>query len=113
VATIESYSFGRIVLDGAEHTRDVIILPDRVVSDWWRKDGHSLILEDLDDVLDELPGHLLIGTGAQGQMRPQQQAIDELKARGITVEVLTTGDAVARYGELNPAAAAAALHLTC
>jgi hypothetical protein len=24
-----------------------------VVSDWWRREGHSLAMEDLDEVLDE------------------------------------------------------------
>ena len=55
VARIEQYSFGRVVVDGEQHSRDVIVLPDRVVGDWWRRDGHSLVIEDLADVLDELP----------------------------------------------------------
>jgi hypothetical protein len=107
------YSFGRIVVDGAEHTRDVIILPDRVVGDWWRRDGHSLVLDDLHDVLDDLPGHLVIGRGAHGRLDPDPEAIEELERRGISVEVLDTSAAVKRYGELDPSRAAAALHLTC
>ena len=35
-ARLEDYSFGRVTVDG------------------WRRDGHSLALEDLDEVLDEL-----------------------------------------------------------
>jgi hypothetical protein len=31
VPQIESYRFGRIVVDGQVHTRDVIILPHRVI----------------------------------------------------------------------------------
>jgi hypothetical protein len=111
--SIQSYDFGHIVIDGHEHTRDVIILPDRVVSDWWRKDGHSLVPEDLEDVVSEIPSRLVIGTGAYGRMKPQPRAIDDLRARGIEVEVLDTGEAVVRYGKLDPAQTAAALHLTC
>ena len=37
----------------------------RVVSNWWRRDGHSLVLEDLEEVLDELPERLIVGMGAQ------------------------------------------------
>ena len=55
MARIEQYSFGRVVVDGEQHSRDVIVLPDRVVGDWWRRDGHSLVIDDLADVLDELP----------------------------------------------------------
>jgi hypothetical protein len=31
-----------------------MVLPERVVPGWWRKHGHKLVLEDLDQVLDEL-----------------------------------------------------------
>jgi hypothetical protein len=113
VARIENYSFGRITIDGEEHTKDVIVLPERVVANWWRRDGHSLVLEDLEDVLDELPSHLIVGRGAQGRMQPNPDALKRLDEKGISVEVLDTGDAVRRYLELDPAEAAAALHLTC
>jgi hypothetical protein len=113
MASIDHYSFGRIVVDGVEHHRDVIILPERVRAEWWRADGHRLVLEDLDDVIDELPEHLVVGTGAQGQMKPDPDAITRLEERGISVEVLKTNDAVGRYLELDPRTAAAALHLTC
>ncbi len=113
---IEGYSPGRVVVDGVEHTRDVIVLPNRVVGEWWRRDGHSLAMEDLDDVLDELPERLILGCGYAGQLRPSAAVTEELRGRGTEVEALRTEDAVARFQELtddNPAAVAAALHLTC
>ena len=55
------------------------------------------------------PEHLIVGTGAYGQMRPDA----ELRQRGVEVEALPTGEAVHRYGELDPVRTAAALHLTC
>jgi hypothetical protein len=113
MARIEGYGFGRITIDGGEETRDVIVLPDRVVRDWWRKEGHSLVLEDLNDVLEELPGRLLVGTGAYGQLKPDPGTLETLRRRGVEVEVLPTADAVERYGELDPRTTAAALHLTC
>jgi hypothetical protein len=113
MARIDEYRFGHITVDGNEHTRDLIILPGRIRSEWWRKDGHGLAMEDFDDVLEELPGHLIVGSGAYGQMKPDPATIEALENRGVKVEVLKTGDAVQRYGELEPAQAAAALHLTC
>ena len=110
---IENYDFGRIVVDGEELTRDVIILPDRLVTNWWRVDGHRLVLADLDDVLGELPDQLVIGTGAYAQMRPDPETLEQLRQRGVEIETLPTGDAVRRYGELDPRRTAAALHLTC
>jgi hypothetical protein len=110
---LEQYSFGRLIVDGREETGDVIVLPDRVVRNWWRRDGHSLVLDDLAEVMEDLPLRLVVGTGAEGRMRPDAQALDTLEQRGIEVEVLPTEQAVRRYQELNPAETAAALHLTC
>jgi hypothetical protein len=113
VARLEHYSFGRVSVDGSEQTRDLIVLPDRVVTNWWRREGHSLVLEDLDEVLAELPEHLIVGAGAHGRLRPDPAAIAELERRGVTVECLRTDAAVRRYGELDERQTAAALHLTC
>jgi len=113
MARIESYSFGRIVVDGVYETRDVIVLPDRVVRHWWRREGHRLVLDDLADVLDELPERLIVGTGAYGRLVPDTEALERLRARGIEVEALPTGEAVERYLEFDPNQTAAALHLTC
>ena len=113
MARLEDYSFGRILVDGEEHTRDLIVLPDRIVPNWWRRDGHSLALEDLEDVFDELPPRLVLGCGHDGRLRPPQAVLDALAERGIKVETMRTGEAVARYGELDDRETAAALHLTC
>ena len=113
MARLEAYSFGRLMVDGREHTRDLIVLPKRVVSDWWRRDGHSLVMEDLDEVLDELPVRLVVGVGVYGRLRPDDAVIAELERRGVEVECLPTDAAVRRYGELDERRTAAALHLTC
>jgi hypothetical protein len=39
--------------------------------------------------------------------------IGQLQEHGVTVETLPTSQAVRRFGELDPAGAAVALHLTC
>jgi len=113
MARIDHYEFGRIMIDGRQETKDLIILPDRVVRNWWRQDGHALVLDDLGEVLEELPSHLVVGTGADGRMRPDPDTIRRLQERGMTVEALPTGQAVRRFGELDPVRTAAALHLTC
>lgn len=113
MSRIKDYSFGHVTVDGWEETHDVIVLPERVVRNWWRRDGHALVLEDLEAVLDELPARLIIGTGADGRMQPDPGTLATLRARGIEVEALPTAEAVQRYGAANPAATAAALHLTC
>jgi hypothetical protein len=113
MAELRDYSFGRIVVDGDEHQRDLIVLPGRVVGDWWRQEGHSLVIEDLDEVLDELPRRLIVGCGHDARLEPHPSVIEALAQRGIDVEAIPTGEAVRRYRESNPAETAAALHLTC
>lgn len=110
---ISDYRFGQVVVNGETHTRDVIVLPTRVVGNWWRKEGHSLVLEDLDDVIDEIPERLIVGCGAASQMRPDPETLEALRRRGIEVEVLPTAEAVRRFGACEPGRTAAALHLTC
>jgi hypothetical protein len=113
MARLEDYCFGRVTVDGQEHTRDLIVLPDRVVGDWWRREGHSLAMVDLEEVIDDLPGRLVVGIGAHSQLRPDPAVIAELERRGVQVECLPTDAAVRRYGELDERGTAAALHLTC
>ncbi len=113
VPRLSDYRFGHVVVDGREETRDLIVLPGRVVRDWWRSDGHALVPQDLDDVLDELPERLIVGIGAASQMRADPALLELLRDRGIEVECLPTERAVRRFAELDPARAAAALHLTC
>jgi hypothetical protein len=113
VARLEDYSFGRVTVDGSEQTRDLIVLPDRVATNWWRREGHSLAMDDLDEVLDSLPERLMLGVGAYGRLHPDPKVIAELERRSITVECLPTEEAVRRYAELDERRTAAALHLTC
>jgi hypothetical protein len=88
MARIDPYEFGRIVLDGRQETKDVIVLPGRVVANWWRRDGHALVLDDLVEVLDQLPSQLVVGTGADGRLRPDPDTIHQLQDRRVTVEAL-------------------------
>jgi hypothetical protein len=113
MSEIRDYRFGRLLVDGREETRDVIVLPERIVRHWRRRDGHTLELEDLEEVLDDLPQRLIVGMGAASQMRPDLALSARLRERGVEVECLPTDRAVVRFGELDPARTAAALHLTC
>jgi hypothetical protein len=113
MARVDDYAFGRIVVDGREEHTDVILLPSRTISHWWRRQGHELVIEDLAEVLSDLPERLVIGTGMEGRMHADPDLLERLAARGVAVEVLPTPQAVRRYRELDPHHTAAALHLTC
>jgi hypothetical protein len=113
---IDDYAFGRIVVDGREARRDLVITPSGVQPDWWRREGHVLSLDDLGGALAGGPARLVVGTGAEGRMRPEPGLADELRARQVTLEAMPTPDAVRRVNELVELGEvdwAAALHLTC
>ncbi len=113
-AKIESYQFGRIVIDDQAHHKDVIILPGRVIGGWWRKEGHVLHPEDLEAVFEAAPEVLVVGQGASGLMRVTDETEQALRDAGIELIALPTGEAVETYNRLRgERAVAAALHLTC
>ena len=113
--TVDAYSFGRIRIDGVDYTSDVLVFPQRVRDRWWRREGHSLCMEDLAEVLADPPQHLVVGSGCYGNMRVPEETLNALRARGIAVKVCITGDAVAELNRLQREAArvVGALHLTC
>ena len=111
---IDSYSFGRIVINGKIFTSDVIIYPGRVDAAWWRREGHLLQAEDLAEALRAKPGVLIIGTGYYGVMRVPRETVERIAALGIAVNVEKTGRAVELHNDLELAGnVIAALHLTC
>lgn len=112
---IDSYQFGKIVIDGKSYDSDLIILGDTVQSDWWRKQGHSLAAEDLKSILKAKPSVLVVGCGASGLMDVPDQTRQALKERDIQLEAFDSYKAVQRFNEFSEAGVkvAAALHLTC
>lgn len=114
--TVDAYTFGRITIDGQDHSRDVLIFPDSEVrSPWWRRQGHSLGLEDLDPILEDPPEVLVIGTGYYGNMEVPDKTFQGLRERGIEPRAARTSEAVAELNRLQKQAVsvAAAFHLTC
>lgn len=111
---IDSYSFGRLVVEGRTYTSDVILYPDRIDASWWRKEGHRLRAEDLAEVVAARPDLLIIGTGYSGVMMVPRETREFLASKGIDVRVAQTRAAVEAFNELQgKMTVIAALHLTC
>ena len=111
---IESYSFGRIVIDGQLYTRDLILYSDRVDENWWRGKGHWLEVEDLQEIFNVRPDTLIVGTGATGLMKISAEVKHQLKEKGIELIAERTEEACQRFNTLSPQRkVVAALHLTC
>lgn len=111
---VESYRFGRMVVDGKKRSNDLILLPDQVVADWWRKQGHRLDTADLEEVFDAAPEVLVVGTGAYGRMTVPQEIRRAMETQGIELRVAQTGEAWQLYNDLQEhRRAAGVFHLTC
>jgi len=112
---ISDYEFGRITVADKTYTSDVIVAPEQVIDSWWRKQGHILQIEDLDDIVNAKPDMLIIGTGYYGRMQVPLETKQYLKEQGIKVLEANTRDAVTEFNELQKeyARIVAALHLTC
>ncbi len=111
---IDSCQFGQIVISGRKYTSDVIIFPDRVRGDWWRKTGHQLRLEDIAEVIAAKPEVLVVGTGDSGLMKVLPEVQQALEAQGIQLITEATDKACQIYNQLcHSQKVVAALHLTC
>ena len=112
---IDAYTFGRIVIDKKEYTRDVIIYPKRVDSSWRRKTGHELTPEDIQEILKLKPETLVVGLGHDGCLEILPETKRVLTEHGIQLRAVRTNEACFLYNELSKAGkrVVAALHLTC
>ena len=109
---IEDYSFGKILIDGKKYTDDVILLGKKVKPGWWRKSGHRLHIEDLEDVIKFDPDILIIGTGNSGNMTVPAGVKKELD---FEVKSFPTKKACKVYNEelKSGKKVAGGFHLTC
>lgn len=112
---IEGYDFGSIIIGGRTYSSDVIVLPDKVIDNWWRLEGHRLQIPDVRDHLLEDVDSVVIGTGYYGMMRVDDEVLDAFREGGREVYVLRSREAVRKYNELVKSGRKVMLliHLTC
>jgi hypothetical protein len=111
---IESYEFGRLGYNGKLFTSDLLIFPDHVYANWWRKEGHLLCKDDLSEVLREAPDILVIGTGSMGAMKVPQDLIDDLNNENIQLIIEKTPTAIQSFNATDDSKKTiGAFHLTC
>jgi len=115
IQMIDSYDFGKIVIDGKQYTSDLIIFPSRIMSGWWRKEGHRLHIDDLSEVVKEKAEVLIIGTGYSGLMKVPTETKEFVEKEGPELIIQPTKEACKTYNSLIKSGkkVIAALHLTC
>jgi len=111
---IDAYDFGRITINGKHYTTDLIVFPEKIKADWWRKEGHCLQIADLREVLEAKPEVLVVGTGYSGMMKVPPETRKCIESEGIELVVQKTVEACKTFNRLAESrAVVAALHLTC
>jgi hypothetical protein len=113
---IDSYSFGRISINQKTYVKDVIILPDRIQENWWRKEGHLLQLEDIESAVEEAdPEIVVVGRGKFGVMKVSSEVGEYLQNKNILLHVEESAKAVKKFNQLTAAGkrVLGAFHLTC
>jgi len=112
---IESYSFGSMKAMGQHYRNDLKIIDNKIISNWWRREGHTLYAEDIADILYADIEVLVVGTGAYSGMKVTQEAEKAIKNQGINLVVASTKEAVSIFNKLHAQGkrVAGAFHLTC
>jgi len=112
---IEAYSFGSMTIEGKVYENDLIVFPDKIKPNWWRTQGHTLLIDDLTDVIDYKPQTLVVGTGAAGVMKIPEPTKEYLKQANIELLAMVTDQAFKAFNEQIQAGkkVVAAFHLTC
>jgi len=112
---IDSFHFGRIVVDGVAYGGDIKIVEGRVVSDWWRRSGHRVEVDDVRDILAASPEVLVIGRGQPGLMKVSADLRRRLKEKGVEVIEERTSRAVDTFNRLSASGrrVAAGFHVSC
>ena len=94
---IESYNFGRMVIDKKVYASDLIIYSDRIEASRWRRSGHRLYLIDMEHILQEKPEVVVIGTGFMGVMKVEDEVKQHIQKIGISLSVEKTQKAIQTF----------------
>lgn len=98
---ITNFSFGRIVVDGQTYNSDIKIVLGKLVPDWWRRRGHSVDIEDIQDILNSSSEIIVIGSGQPGYMKTSDSLRRHLELNHLQLIEEPTSDAVQTFNLLN------------
>ena len=111
---IENYKFGDLRFSGKNYNSDLIIYPDKVLENWWRKEGHNLFISDLKEIENYQPDILLVGRGYMGIMSIDDSVKKYCDDNNIKLISGRTSKIVEEYNKyFQEKTVVCALHLTC
>jgi hypothetical protein len=111
---IENYAFGSIMIDGKEYTYDIKIVDGKILP-WKYKEHHTVLIEDLAELIKAKPELIIVGTGAYGIVKVLPDVKRSLEAKNIALICLPTDEACDEYNKAfeSKRRVAAILHSTC
>jgi hypothetical protein len=98
---ITEFSFGRIVVQGQIFTSDIKIVAGKLVPDWWRRRGHAVEIDDVQDILESQPKILVIGKGQPGYMKTTDSLRQHLETNKIKLIEEPTREAIQTFNRLS------------
>jgi len=113
---IDEYHFGKIKINGITYLNDIRISSSgRILPEWWRKKGHRVEIEDLEDILDNDVEIFVLGKGKPGLMKASKDLKQYFVKKSILLVEESTSKAVLRVNKLFTSGQkfAAGFHLTC
>jgi hypothetical protein len=101
--------------DGLSFCKDLKIIGDNIMENWWRGQGHRIDTADIADILAAGPEVLVVGTGYAGFMEISKSLHAALENRTIKLVAQKTPQAIKTFNELHSQGkrVAGAFHLTC
>lgn len=97
---IEKYSFGLITILGKTYNHDVEVRWTGEVLKWWRKEGHTIDVEDIERAIQTNPTTLVLGTGALGVCQVTKKCEKFIKEKGINLIIEKTQKAIETFNEI-------------
>ncbi len=95
--------------------RDLKIIGDEILENWWRVEWHRVDVGDMADILAASPEVLVVGMGYVGLMEVSNSLRSVLKSQNIELIATKTDEAVKAFNQLHSEGrrVAGAFHLTC
>lgn len=99
ISLIDSYSYGKISVDGVKYSRDIVILPDRVKTDWFRRKAHELAVKDITEILQDKPDLFVVGIGMENHLKILGETQKWLEEQTISYVASRTDEAVENFNK--------------
>jgi len=111
---INSYRFGEMDIDGTIYTSDLAIVSANIYTRWYRQEGHTVGVSDIEKWITKDCKQLIIGTGAAGCCKVLPEIETYCRKHSIELITLPTERAIEKFNAISDKSkVVAAFHLTC